>query len=244
MAYQLIYWPTLPGRGEIVRLVLEDAGVDYDDVARKPEDEGGGFGAVTRWMKGKGPHFPVFAPPIIVDGEHVIAQMCTVCRFLGERHDLAPDDEIGRAQASTLMMTVSDVLTETHDTHHPIAISLTYEEQREAAIDRAAAFLGGRLQQWLGFFETVLERSDGEYLTGYAVSYPDLALFGVMQGLAYAFPRGYASATASTPQLVAHRERIAARPNIAAYLASPRRLPYNETGIFRRYPELDLAEHG
>ena len=240
-SYRLLYWPQLPGRGELVRLVLEDAGAPYVDVARLPAEEGGGARGVAAFMRGRGPHFPVFAPPILVDGELVIAHTANVCAYLGERHGLAPEDAGGRAQAMTLMLSVADVIAEVHDTHHPLSVALRYEEQRDAAKQRAAAFLGGRLATWLGYFERVLERSAGDYLLGAEPCYADLGLHQLMHGLAYAFPRGLAQVSADTPKLVAHSERIAARPRIAAYRASPRCIPFNEDGIFRAYPELDLA---
>lgn len=240
--YRLLYWPMLPGRGEFVRLVLEDAGAEYVDVARQPASEGGGIGAVSSWMRGKGPKFPVFAPPFLVDGDVVVAQTANVCAYVGERHGLAPGDVGARVQAMSVMLSIADVVAEVHDTHHPLATSLRYEEQKEAAQKRSAAFLGGRLAVWLGYFERVLAYGPGDYLLGTEASYVDLALHQLLCGLDYAFPRGTAHALQQTPGIVALGERIAQRPAIVAYRASSRCIPFNEDGIFRRYPELDLAE--
>ena len=235
--YTLYYWPEIPGRGEFVRVVLEDAGIPYDDAARR----GGGTEAdVSRWLYGRGPKTPVFAPPILVQGDFVLAQTANICAFLGERHGLAPVDPKPQVQARTLMLTIADVITEVHDTHHPIAVSSTYEEQKEAAKARAGHFVESRLPQWLSFFERVLERNDGEHCIGKETTYVDLALHQLLRGIGYAFPRAFAGHTRKTPLLLALHERVAARPKLVAYRDSPRCIAFNEHGIFRRYPELDL----
>lgn len=236
---ELYYWPEIPGRGEFVRLVLEDAGVEYIDVARLPDEEGGGYAALERVLAGPG--MPPFAPPILRTGALVIAQTANICRFLGERHGLAPAGEGPRAQALQLQLTVADLVAEVHDTHHPISVESTYELQQPEALQRAAAFRKHRLGKFLHYFERVLEHG-GDYCFGAACTYPDLALFQVIEGIAYAFPHAFARVSAKTPRLLALRDRVAARPRLAEYLASPRRLRFSEQGIFRHYPELD-ARH-
>lgn len=238
--YILHYWPRIPGRGEFVRLVLEDLALPYDDAARRPPEQGGGYARLAEWMHGKGPRFPVFAPPILERGELVIAQMPNICRYLGESHGLAPEDPGARAQAMTLMLTIADVVAEVHDTHHPIASAMRYEDQKEPAKARAKAFVETRLPMWLAYFETVLDRGDGEHLIGDAVSYVDLGLHQLLSGLQYAFPRGTKAATQKTPRLLACSERVAGRPRLVEYRQSSRCLSFSEDGIFRRYPELDL----
>lgn len=238
--YSLYYWPTLPGRGELVRVVLEDAGVAYDDVARQPESEGGGLQAVLPFLQGRGPGHPTFAPPVLRAGEVTIAQTAAICQFLGEQHDLAPVEPAGRAHALQLMLTVMDLVAEAHDTHHPLGKNLYYEDQLDAARQAAKNFVQDRMPKLLGYFERVLERSGGPYLLGARAAYPDLALFQTLAGLAYAFPRGYGRASAQTPRLTALGQAVGQRPRLAAYLDSPRRMAFNEHGIFRRYPELDL----
>lgn len=233
---ELFYWPEIPGRGEFVRLVLEEAGVAYVDVARLPESEGGGYAAIERVLASPG--VPPFAPPIVRIGALVLAQTANICRFLGERHGLAPAGEGPRAQALQLQLTIADLVAEVHDTHHPISVESTYEEQRAPALQRARAFREHRLPKFLQYFERVLHRG-GDYCFGAKCTYPDLGLFQVVEGLQYAFPRAFARASAKTPRLLALRDRVAARPRVAAYLQSPRRLPFSEQGIFRRYPELD-----
>ncbi|MCA9553832.1 MAG: glutathione S-transferase family protein [Myxococcales bacterium] len=237
-SYSLYYWPTLPGRGEFVRLILEDVGAPYVDVARQPE---GGVQAVLPFLQGRGPGHPAYAPPVLRWDEHSLAQTPAICAYLAERHGLAPADPVARAQALQLMLTVMDVVNEAHDTHHPLGKNLYYEDQWEAAKENARNFVQDRLPKLMGYFERVIDRSGGPYLMGPEVTYPDLALFQLDAGLAYAFPRGYARATAATPKVRALAEQVAARPRIAAYLASPRRMAFNEDGIFRRYPELDPA---
>ncbi|MGB5703731.1 MAG: glutathione S-transferase [Polyangiales bacterium] len=237
--YQLYYWPILQGRGEFVRLVLEEAGAPYVDVARMPEAEGGGFKPLLAFVQGEQPGHPPYAPPVLVDGELVLAQSAAICAYLGERHGLAPDDPGRRKQALQLQLTVGDVADEAHDAHHPISAMLYYEDQKEAALQAAAKFREERLPNFLGYFERVIERSGGPWLMGGALTYPDLALFQLFEGLRYAFPNALADVCSSTPSVLALRDRVAARPRIADYLASPRRLPFNEHGVFRHYPELD-----
>jgi len=228
MRYQLYYWPTIQGRGEFVRLVLEEARAEYDDVARGPD----GIKALMRVLK-ETKDVPPFAPPILRAGELTIAQTANICAFLAARHDLVPDDEGSRAHALQLQLTIADLVDEAHDTHHPLSTGLYYEDQKPAALERSRAFRKERMPKFLGYFDRALH---DDHLLG-AFSYVDLSLFQAMSGLEYAFPK--ALARVAMPKLLAHRDRVAARPNIAAYLASPRRIAFNEDGIFRRYPELD-----
>ena len=238
-AYELYYWPEIPGRGEFVRLVLEEAGAAYVDVGRRPRREGGGMEAVVAYWAGQREGHPIFAPPVLKQGDFVLAQTAAICHFLGRRHGLAPDDEPGSLHALELQLTIADLVGEVHDTHHPIAASLYYDDQKPEAQRRAAHFVGERLPRFLGYFERVLERNGGDVLVGTSVSHADLSLFQALEGLAYAFPRAFAHASEVTPGVLALRDRVRARPRIAAYLASDRRLAFNQEGIFRCYPELD-----
>lgn len=240
--YDLYYWPILPGRGEFVRLVLEEAAVPYVDVARLPEEEGGGFKPLLAFVQGERPGQPPYAPPILVHGELVLAQSAVICAYLGERHGLAPDEPGKRMQALQLQLTIADVTDEAHDTHHPISAALYYEDQKDAAREASRNFLEQRLPRFVDYFERVLERNGGQWLVGDALTYADLSLFQLLEGLAYAFPKGFAQVTESKPLLLDLRDRVAKRPRIAAYLASDRRLAFNEHGVFRYYPELDLSD--
>jgi len=237
--YELYYWPEIPGRGEFVRLVLEEAGAPYVDVARRPRREGGGIEAVLAFYEGRYAGHPVFAPPVLKHGELVLAQTAAICHFLGRRHGLVPADEAGEAHALELQLTVADLVGEAHDTHHPISAALYYADQKPEARRRAAHFTKERIPRYLGYFERVLAHGGGGFLLGADLSHADLSLFQALEGLDYAFPRSFASASAARPRVCALRERVRARPRIAAYLASERREPFNQDGIFRRYPELD-----
>jgi len=233
MKYELYYWPGLQGRGEFARLVLEDAGADYVDVAREP----GGIKklrhALDHGLDGVRP----FAPPFLRAGRVVVAQTANITRYLGEQLGLAPNTEPGRLAASMIAMTIADLVAEVHDTHHPTTVSKPYEIQQAAAKTRAQAFRDERIPKFTGWLDAVLE-ANGKVLVGRAISYADLAAFQVVCGLEYAFPNAMKKAK-QVRRLRDLRDRVAARPRIAAYLASPRRLPFNETGIFRHYPELD-----
>jgi glutathione S-transferase len=234
MQYELYYWPEIQGRGEFVRLVLEDAGCDYVDVARVPgrEDE------LEAVLAGERDGVVPFAPPVLYAGSIVVAQTAAITSFLGERHGLAPASDAGRLAALTIALTIADLVAETHDTHHPIAVDQRYESQKPAARDRAAAFRRARIPKFLGYLERNLERNGG-VLVGSTISYVDLAAFQVVEGLSYAFPRAMARVRDSIPKLLALRDRVAQRPRLLHYLTSPRRIPFNDQGIFRHYGELD-----
>jgi len=242
--YELYYWPNIPGRGEFVRLVLEAAAVPYRDVGRLPAEQGGGVEAVVAYWEGKREGHPIFAPPVLKQGELVLSQTAAICHFLGIRHELAPQDEEGQAQALALQLTISDFVLEAHDTHHPISAWLYYEEQLEAARQRAPHFVNERLPRFLAYFERTLVHNGGEFLVGERLSHADLSLFQALEGAAYAFPRGFARASGPSPGVLALCERVRRRPQIEAYLLSNRRLSFNQEGIFRRYPELDVSVDG
>jgi glutathione S-transferase len=240
MRYELYYWPTIQGRGEFVRLALEDAGAQYIDVARLPESEGLGVPALMRLMDDAPDGRLPFAPPILKAGRQVIAQTANILLFLGPRLALAPKAEAGRLWVHQLQLTIADFVAEVHDTHHPIASSFYYEEQKREAKRRAEAFRAERLPKFLGYFERLLaRRSAGDYLTGRRATYADLSLFQVIAGLEYAYPRALARTKRKIPRVTDLHARVRERARIAAYLASGRRISFNTQGIFRYYPELD-----
>jgi glutathione S-transferase len=243
MTYQLYYWPGIQGRGEFVRLALEEAAAEYVDVARSS----GGMAAMLRILDagagGKGlrrEHLP-FAPPFLQAGRRLIGQTANILLFLGARHGLAPASEDGRLWTHQLQLTITDFIAEVHDTHHPIASSLYYEDQKPEARRRTADFLQHRLPKFFGYFDKVLALNPrgSRFLVGGRLTYVDLSLFQVVAGMRYAFPRAAARAERQHRRLAALHARIADRPRIAAYLASSRRLAFNEDGIFRHYPELE-----
>ena len=237
MAYELFYWPNIQGRGEFVRLALEQAGAAYVDVAR----EDGGMERLLALLDDPQASHPPFAPPVLRDGELLIAQTAAILLHLGPRLKLAPANDAERLWTHQIQLTIADLVAEAHDTHHPIDVELYYEDQRPEAQRRAAAFRQERIPKFLGWLESILERNPtgSGWLVGQDLSYADLSAFQIVEGLGYAFPVAAARALGAAPKLAALAERVRALPNIAAYLASPRRIPFNEEGIFRRYPELD-----
>ena len=241
MRYELYYWPSIQGRGEFVRLALEAVGADYVDVARGPADAGQGVAAMMKLMSDGSLERPPFAPPFLKAGDVLVSQTANILQFLGPRLGLAPEDEAGRAWANQLQLTVTDFVSETHDTHHPIASGLFYEDQKPEAKARSADFVKARAPKYLVYFEQVLERnrSKGGWAVGERMSYVDTSLFQIVEGMRYAFPRAMGRIERQTPRLSALRDQVAGRAGIKAYLASDRRIPFNEQGIFRRYPELD-----
>jgi glutathione S-transferase len=236
MRYELYYWPSIQGRGEFVRLALEEAGAAYIDVARTPRH---GVAAMTRFLEGKSGGRPPFAPPFLKAGKLVIAQTANILLWLAPRHGLVPKGEAARLWAHQLQLTITDWLVEVHDAHHPIGGAFYYEDQKPESKRRAAHFTAERLPKFLGYFERALMREKGGWLLGKAFSYADLSLFQTIAGLRYAFPRAMQRLEAKYPRQVALHDRVASRPRIAAYLASKRRIDFNRQDIFRHYPELD-----
>jgi glutathione S-transferase len=234
MRYELYYWPSIQGRGEYVRLALEEAGADYADIARGER----GMAAMMRMMEAKS-GTPPFAPPFLKAGKLVIGQTANILLYLGSRHELAPKAEAGRLWVHQLQLTVTDLVMEVHDTHHPIGSSLYYEDQKAPAKKRTDEFWKERVPKYLGYFERLLDQNGGSWLTGRRLTYIDLSLFQIVEGLRYAFPKRMKAFERKIPGLVDLRDRVAARPNIKAYLASKRRIAFNEDGIFRHYKELD-----
>ena len=235
MRYELFYWPTIQGRGEYVRLALEEAGADYVDVARRK----GGEKRMMAMMNNKRLDPPPFAPPFLKANKQIIAQVANILLYLGTRHGLAPKSEAGRLRLHQLQLTLADFVVEIHDTHHPLGPTLYYEDQRPQAVRRTDEFWKSRVPKFMGYFEAIAARSGGPYLDGRRVSYIDLSLFQIVDGLRYAFPKRMKRFERKIPRLVALHERVGARPNIAAYLKSNRRIPFNTDGIFRHYPALD-----
>ncbi|CCE03343.1 glutathione S-transferase [Bradyrhizobium sp. STM 3809] len=233
MRYELYYWPMIQGRGEYVRLALEEAGAAYRDVAREE-----GIAAMTAMLEAEGAT-PPFAPPFLKAGRLVIGQTANILFFLGGRHGLAPKAEAGQLWVHQLQLTITDFVVEVHDTHHPLGPTLYYEDQRAPAKKRTAEFWSERVPKFLGYFERILANSGGAYITGRRLTYVDLSLFQIIAGLRYAFPSRMTAFERNVPGLVALHDRVAARPNISAYLASDRRIPFNEDGIFRHYKALD-----
>lgn len=241
MAYEFFYWPEIQGRGEFVRLALEDAGADYIDVARGLESEGRGVPAMLSVMRGEGtPHIP-FAPPFLRDGSIIVGQTAAILHYLGGRIGLAPTDEDGRLWTHQIQLTITDIVAEVYNSHHPIDEDKWFHEQKDEAIARAAVFRKDRMPKFLGWFERILKANPAgaNHLVGSSTTYADLSLFQLVEGLRFAFPFASERELGTLPRVMALHEAVAKRARLKAYLASERRVPFVETGIFRQYPELD-----
>lgn len=231
MTYQLWYWTGIPGRGEFVRLALEAGGIAYRDCAREQGDE-----ALMADMAKRRPE--PFAPPYLVAGDLVIAQTANILAWLGRHHDLAPRDEPGRTLVAQHQLTIADMVAEVHDTHHPVASGLFYEDQKPEAARRAADFREHRIPKYLGYFDRALAGRD--WLAGDRWSYADLSLYHLLCGLRHAFPRRMKSVEAAAPNVTALHRRVTGLAELSDYMVSDRRLPFGD-GIFRFYPELNAG---
>src|SRR6266513_4028783 len=241
MMYQLYYWPGIQGRGEFIRLALEEGGARYVDVAVLPEAKGGGVPAILQVLEARNIQRPPFAPPILKVGAKLIAQTPNILLYLGGRLGLAPTDELGRLWTHQLQLTILDFYLEIFHTHHPLGDGYAYEEQKPAAKRRTKDFLAVRMPKFLGYFERVLElnRARGPWMVGARLSYADLSMAQVIAGLRYAFPAASRRAFRNRPRLRALHDVVFDRPHIAHYVASGRRLAFNNEDLFRHYPELD-----
>ena len=241
MTYELYYWPTIQGRGEFIRLALEEAGASYRDMGVLPESKGGGVPSIVRVLEARGIQRPPFAPPILRAGRRLIAQTPNILLFLGSRLKLAPADEPGKLWAHQLELTILDLYLETFHTHHPLGDGYAYEEQKEEAKRRTKDFLGVRLPKFLGYFERVLElnRARGPWMIGARLGYVDLSMAQVIAGLRYAFPRASGKALRSCPRLRTLHDAVFDRPRIAQYVSSGRREAFNNDDLVRHYVELD-----
>ena len=236
---ELYYWPMIQGRGEFVRLLLEEAGVRYVDVARTKR----GMAAMSPFLDGKKRGALPFAAPFVRVGSTIVSQTANIVAFLADRYPgLAPRTPALRAEALHIQLTIADLVGEAHDTHHPLGGDLYYEDQKKEAKRRAKSFVAERMPKYLGWLEKILARNTAsrrQWLVGPQRSYVDLSAFQAVSGLRYAFPNAMRRLEPRRPLLVALHDRVAERPRIAAYLRSGRRIPFNEMGIFRHYPELD-----
>jgi glutathione S-transferase len=242
MAYELYYWPGIPGRGEFIRLALEEAGVEYLDVAKDPSGETHAIRKLQTLLGDEKTSHPPFAVPVLKAGDLLISQTANILMYLGAHHALAPTDETGRLWTHQLQLTIADWVVEIHDTHHPLGPMEYYQDQKQEAHRRTVSFLEQRLPKYLTYFERVLKQnpSGDQYLVGNKLTYPDLSLFQIIEGLRYAFPNHCSHIDSKHPNIIALHDRVLRRPRIAGYLASGRRIVFNEDGLFRHYPELDV----
>jgi len=241
--FELFYWPGIQGRGEFVRLAFEAAGVPYDDVGRRPDREGGGVAAIERLLEEAGPWLTPLGPPFLRHRDVIVAHTAAILEYVAPRLRFVPRDDASRRRAHQIQLTIADLVSEVHDTHHPVALSLYYEDQKREAARRAAELVRSRIPMYLRYLDRALDSNPagrGRWLVGPRSCYADLSTFQVIAGLRYAFPRAMRRHERRFPRLEALHDAVAALPRIAAYLASDRRIPFNEHGIFRHYPELDL----
>ncbi len=245
MAYHLYYWPSIQGRGEFVRLALEAAGAEYVDVARGEPAKGQGVPALLALLQDGDQRQPPFAPPILRHGKLLVAQTAAILQYLGPQLSLVGKSAAAKVWTHQIELTVTDMAAEVHDTHHPISTALYFEQQLAPAIDRARAFRTARLPKYLTWFETILQRNPANatgrqlHLVGARLSYVDLSLFQMVEGLRYAFPKAMRRQIRKYPLVAQLHREVQQHKRLAAYLSSDRRIAFNEDGLFRRYPQLD-----
>ncbi|UKZ79166.1 hypothetical protein TrVFT333_006916 [Trichoderma virens FT-333] len=228
--YELIYWPGIPGRGEVVRLLFEDAGVAYIDTAKGDNAVPTTLSYMDSSNLGDEKNPPVFAPPVLKHGELVINQLSNILLYLAPKLGLGPASGDGVYHLNSIALTILDGLcVEVHDTHHPIATHKYYEDQKEEAKLRAKAFREERLPKYLTYVQRLLDaKTSGE---------------GCLDGTKFAFPQTVEKLKKSGKYDGVFKlyDAVKERPNIKAYLESDKRIDYSD-GIWRHYPELEEDE--
>ncbi|EJU05030.1 glutathione S-transferase C-terminal-like protein [Dacryopinax primogenitus] len=248
--YILHYWGGIPGRGEYVRLAFEYAGVSYTDSNDSAK--------LLKTLRSTSPSH--FAPPMLeLPNGKILSQTPAILNYLapklglaGEKGNLlknAVEDDDEREEAefersivNQLVLTALDLCVEAHDSHHPIASSLYYEDQKQEALRRAEDFLKLRIPKYLAHFEETLRKNkvSHSHLVGKTTTTADLVLFHVVDGLLYAFPRrmGALDKGGKYKRVLKLHEKIMAEGGIKEYVESGRRRKFG-VGLFRHYPELD-----
>jgi glutathione S-transferase len=241
LVFHLHYWPGIQGRGEFVRLALEATGTPYVDVARADASTGKGLPALFHLLQDESVTRPPFACPVLVHGKLVIAQTAAILLYLGPRLRLVGASEADRLWTHQIQLTIADAVNEAHNTHHPLGAGLYYEDQKTEALIAAKEFRTQRIPKFLDWLQAVLARNPkgDKHLVGARLSYVDLSMFQLVEGLQYAFPKATTRALKTAPLVLALRDRVAQHAQVSAYLSSARRIPFNRDGIFRYYPELD-----
>ncbi|KEY69018.1 hypothetical protein S7711_03320 [Stachybotrys chartarum IBT 7711] len=244
-SYELIYWPSAPGRGEPVRLLFEEAGVPYADTAK---DAGRAVETIQGLMAaehlGDDSNPPVFAPPLLRHGDLLINQLPNILLYLAPKLGLAPAAGPAVYHLNAIVLTLLDgFVNELHETHHPIATSQYYDDQKPEAKKRSKSYREERLPRFLGYAQRLLDAKtsgDGPWLYGGSLTYADLVLFQGIHGTKYAFPKTVEKLQKSGKYdgVFALFDAVQERPNIKAYMASDRRVDYSQ-GIWRYYPELE-----
>ena len=238
--YDLWYWPSIQGRGEFVRLFMAAADLEWRDRARDGDSQ-----ALVEDMEQrvKSGQFAPYAPPYLVErgSDFAIAQVAHIVSWLPGTHDLGSGDERTALHLIQLQLTITDIVAEMHDVHHPVAGALYYDDQKDAAARAAKAFREERMPKYFDHFQQALRVNEGPFMLGDRWSHVDTSLFQLVEGLRYAFPQRMKTLEGDYPDLVACRDGVARIDGVARYLDSDRRIAFNEDGIFRHYEELDAV---
>lgn len=248
--YKLLYHPGLPGRGEYIRLAFEATSTPYTDVSNTSQAGiGEVYGTLSPQSLGEGLNPPKFAPPMLRVGgagpngsDLLISQTSNVLLYLGRKLGLSGESEAEGYWVNEVVLTGLDFCNDCHDTHHPIATGMFYEDQKDEALKKASDFRENRIPKFLGYFERVLRgngaRAQGKYLVGKGLTAADLVVWQVVDGVRYAFPKEMEARMKEFEGVWEFYESLKGESWLEEYLASERRLKYGD-GIFRYYKELD-----
>jgi glutathione S-transferase len=199
---KIVYFATR-GRAEVTRLVLAEAGVQYEEENfAVPE----GFAALK-----KSGRLPFLAVPIWEDNGFTLAQSAAIANHIARAHGLRGKNPREEALVDQALGAAEDVREE-------------YRKlMRADASKRAevrAELLSTSLPRWFGHLERQLGATG--YFVGGSITVGDLAIWYAIE---IGKDNGFGAALADCPKLNAWFDRVAARPKIAEYLKSPKRWP-------------------
>lgn len=243
MAYELIEGPADAGQGEFVRLALEAAGAPYTDVSRAAGGAAGrGPAAWDALLRDRQLPTPPLDSPVLRDGALLLGQPAAILHHLAPTLKLVARSELSRALTQQIQLTLEALL-------HGLAPLQAQLGPDDAAVPSAE--LRAQLQRWvrdtlprtLVWCETLIARNPAgtRHLVAGKLSYADLSLFQLIEGLRHAAPAASARVLAATPLLLQLHRRVAELPRVRAYLKSERRAPFSAHGLFRAHPALDAA---
>ncbi|CAG2239709.1 glutathione S-transferase-like isoform X1 [Mytilus edulis] len=225
--WELFYHHFLIGRSAYIRLIFEELGIPYKDMIKSKEDIMKYF-----YSKDKLAGFPVLFPPVIRKGDFQLGQTSVICKYLGEKYGLVPDNEQDKWRADMINTELHDYLAQGRLAFHGINPTASYFTQVEETKPYIERFAAERIPKYLSYFESVLKYNNGGkgFLFGDKLTYVDLTLFWVLKATEASYPDAWKSADCC-PLLKLFRDRIERRPNIAAYLNSDRFVPLENNSM-------------
>jgi glutathione S-transferase len=213
--YVLYYW-SVPFRGQFVRAVLAHAGQEWTE---------GGDDAIANFMKGPVKKMPVpfMGPPVLVDkkADVAISQMPAILLYLGETLNLLPATPALRALTIKIVNDANDVIDE-----------LTQDGGKQMWTQKRWKAFVPRLKKWMSLFEEIgarhgLKADTGFLLGGDAPGIADVVTATLWSTMANRLPKIGTILKKSAPLTAGLTERISSLPPLA-HLAAKAKAEYGD----------------